>query len=214
MRVTDGLRRHNDHDPTRRRRRPSPALIIALLALFVSLSGTGYAAITITGSNVKNGSLSSVDIKNNSITSADIKNGSLQFRDFRSGELPTAGGGRGGNGSQGTQGAQGAPGAAGSALGFARVAANGTLDPAASKNVQLVSKPSPGVFCLNLTTGTATSIQMTIDNSGADPSKTQVGGTAGAAAAGACPAGADILVATSEDLMGFVDRPFYLAVIG
>jgi hypothetical protein len=212
MRVTDGPQRHSDHDPVRRRRRPSPALVIALVALFVSLGGTSYAAITITGGNVKNGTLSSADVKNNSLTSADIKNGSLQFRDFRSGELPTGGGGRGGNG---TQGAPGAPGAAGSALGFARVAANGALDPTATKNVALVSKPAPGLYCLNLTTGTATSIQMTIDNSGADPSKTQVGGTAApAAVAGACPAGSDILVATSEDLMGFIDRPFYLAVIG
>jgi hypothetical protein len=39
------------------RRRPSPSMLVALLALFVALGGTSYAALTITGKNVRNGSL-------------------------------------------------------------------------------------------------------------------------------------------------------------
>ncbi len=39
---------------SRLRRRISSAHVIALAALFVSLGGTSYAAITITGKNVKN----------------------------------------------------------------------------------------------------------------------------------------------------------------
>jgi hypothetical protein len=35
-------------------RRPSPSMAVALIALFVALGGTGYAALTITGKNVKN----------------------------------------------------------------------------------------------------------------------------------------------------------------
>lgn len=41
--------------------KPSPALAISLIALFVSLGGTGYAAIEITGKNVKHSSLTGSD---------------------------------------------------------------------------------------------------------------------------------------------------------
>ena len=38
--------------------RPSAALVVAVMALFVALGGTGYAALKVTGKNVKNQSLS------------------------------------------------------------------------------------------------------------------------------------------------------------
>ena len=43
-------------------RRPRHATIVAYLALSISLGGTSYAAITITGKNVKDGSLSQKDL--------------------------------------------------------------------------------------------------------------------------------------------------------
>lgn len=70
---------------------------IGLLALFVALGGSAYAAATITGSSVKDGSL----------TGRDIKNRSLTKRDFRAGTLPA--------GRQGVAGPQGAPGPQGAA---------------------------------------------------------------------------------------------------
>lgn len=69
-------------------RRPSPAMVVALIALFVSIGGTSYATLTITGRNVKNGSLTGLDIKNNSLTTSDVKNLSLLARDFKPGQLP------------------------------------------------------------------------------------------------------------------------------
>ena len=188
------------------RRTPSPALIISIVALFVALGGTGYA-ITVTGKNVRNNSLTGRDVKNNSLTTKDIRDRSLRARDFRGGELPIGGGGGG---------APGRPGAAGSALAFARVNGNGAVDAGASKNIALVKKTAPGAYCLNYTAGTATNIVLTIDNSGADPSTSHIGGTAVAAAVGPnCPAGSDIAVGTARDTDGlFVDLPFYIAVIG
>jgi len=59
------------------RRRPSPALLIAATALFVALGGTAYA-LTITGANVRNGSLTGEDIRNRSITQADLRGRSLK----------------------------------------------------------------------------------------------------------------------------------------
>jgi hypothetical protein len=61
---------------------------VATIALFVSLGGTGYAALTITGKDVTNGSLTGIDIRNNSVSSVDIKDGTLLAKDFKAGQLP------------------------------------------------------------------------------------------------------------------------------
>ena len=69
-------------------RRPSPALIISSLALVVATGGTSYAAVMITGQDIKNGTVSSKDIRNNTLKSKDVKNKSLRAKDFRAGDLP------------------------------------------------------------------------------------------------------------------------------
>jgi hypothetical protein len=86
--------------------RPSPALAISLIALFVALGGTGYAAITINGKNIKNNSIPGKKLKNgavtgkklksNAVTGPKVKAGSLDSTDFKAGTL--------------LQGPQGAPG--------------------------------------------------------------------------------------------------------
>ncbi len=60
----------------------SPAGLIAIAALVVSMSGTAYAVATITGADIKNGTVTTRDIKNNSLTGRDIRNGSLSMRDL------------------------------------------------------------------------------------------------------------------------------------
>jgi hypothetical protein len=97
------------------RERPSPAMLVAVLALIVAMSGTGYAALTITGKNVKNGTLTGADVKNNSIGSADVKNGDLLAKDFKAGQLPA--GAQGPKGDKGDKGDQGDPGPATGAAG-------------------------------------------------------------------------------------------------
>jgi hypothetical protein len=94
------------------RRLPSPALIVAIAALFAAMSGTAVAAKLITGKQ----------IANNSIGGADIKNGSLQTKDLsakaRAALQGTTGpqgaaGPAGPAGPKGADGAAGAPGAPG-----------------------------------------------------------------------------------------------------
>lgn len=76
-------------------RLPSPAMTVALLALFTALAGTSYAAVTITGKNVKNSSLTGKDVRNNSLTGSDVKrirgadvsNGSLTASDIKSSSI-------------------------------------------------------------------------------------------------------------------------------
>lgn len=61
------------------RRRPSPALVIALIALFVSLSGVAYGVAT--------GSIDSREIKQNTIRSGDLRNNEIRTRDLRNNEV-------------------------------------------------------------------------------------------------------------------------------
>jgi hypothetical protein len=70
------------------RARLTYANVVATLALFVALGGSSYAAITITGKDVKNSSLTGKDIKNSSLTTSDVKNRSLLAQDFKAGQLP------------------------------------------------------------------------------------------------------------------------------
>jgi hypothetical protein len=92
------------------RHRPQPALVISLVALFVALGGTSYAAITITGENVKNGSLSGTDIKNGSLRGPDVRNGSLTAGDLSANTIASLRGSTGARGATGATGTTGAPG--------------------------------------------------------------------------------------------------------
>ena len=98
--------------------------VVATLALFLALGGTSYAAISITGKNVKNSSLTGKDVKNNSLTGADVKtiksgdvaDRSLLAKDFKTGQLPA--GPKGDTGSAGADGARGAAIISGQATGL------------------------------------------------------------------------------------------------
>ena len=48
-------------------RRPSPSLVISLIALSVALAGTGYAASKINGSKIKNDSIAGKKLKNKAV---------------------------------------------------------------------------------------------------------------------------------------------------
>ena len=67
------------------RRRPSPALIIAMVALFVSLSGVSYGVATgfIDSREIKNNEVRSVDIRNNQIRTRDLRNNQIRGIDIR-----------------------------------------------------------------------------------------------------------------------------------
>ena len=75
-------------------------MIIALIALSVSIGGTSYAAI-----KLPKNSVGAAQLKANSVTGAKVKNKSLKADDFAAGQLPA--------GAQGAQGLQGPQGVAG-----------------------------------------------------------------------------------------------------
>ena len=99
--------------------RPSPAMVVACAALFVSLSGFGYAAIVLPANSV-----GTKHLKRNAVTSAKVKNRSLLGSDFKRGQLPR--GPQGIQGAQGIQGPKGDPGTPATRL-WAYVSATGGL---------------------------------------------------------------------------------------
>jgi hypothetical protein len=67
------------------RRRPSPALVISTIALFVSLSGVSYGVATgfIDSREIKNNEIRSLDIRNNQVRTKDIRNNEVRGIDIR-----------------------------------------------------------------------------------------------------------------------------------
>lgn len=76
---------------------PSPAMLVALIALFVSLGGVGYAATqlkknsvgtkqlkksAVTADKVKDGTLGGADVADGSLTGADLGDGSVGLGDL------------------------------------------------------------------------------------------------------------------------------------
>jgi hypothetical protein len=92
-----------DRTSSRRRRAPSPAMIVACIALFVALGGTSYAAFSLPANSV-----GTLQLKKGAVTSAKVKTHSLTAAAFAPGTLL-----RGPAGPPGTAGAPGAAGAAG-----------------------------------------------------------------------------------------------------
>src|SRR5215218_4390096 len=55
---------------------PSPAMVVAVAALVMSLGGSAYALV-ITGKSIKDGSVTNKDIRNHSLTGNDMRRGSV-----------------------------------------------------------------------------------------------------------------------------------------
>jgi hypothetical protein len=101
---------------------PSASMIVACVALFVALGGVGYAAATINSAQIQNNAIKSVDIKNRGIAKKDLSKKAVKAL-------------TGQKGAPGTKGEAGAPGADGSALAYAYVNADGSVDETRSKGI-------------------------------------------------------------------------------
>ena len=99
-------------------KRPSPAFVVACLALAVALGGTGYAAVVLPANSV-----GTAQLKSGAVVASKVKRHSLVAANFAPGQLPRgqkgakgdtgAAGAAGGQGPAGAQGAQGSQGPAG-----------------------------------------------------------------------------------------------------
>src|SRR4029453_19075923 len=86
-------------------RRPSPAMVVACIALGVSLGGTSYATIT---QVLPRNAVGPIQLRDNSVTSEKVRDFSLRLWDFKRGQLP-----RGPAGPTGPVGPQGPAGGIG-----------------------------------------------------------------------------------------------------
>jgi hypothetical protein len=128
-------------------RKPSPAMIVALISLFVALGGTSFAAVTLTRNSVlskhiKNGQVKRADLGANAVSSAKVLDASLLAQDFAAGQLP-----KGEKGDTGARGDTGPQGPAGSTAGFPGTA-SAEDDPSSTPDLtiatEVVSLPRSG----------------------------------------------------------------------
>ncbi|HEY3021432.1 MAG TPA: collagen-like protein, partial [Solirubrobacteraceae bacterium] len=112
-------------------RRLSYANVMATLAVFVALGGSSYAAL-----KLPRNSVGAKQLRKNAVTGVKVKDSSLSAKDFAAGQLPR--GAQGPPGAQGAPGTTGATGAPGSALAYAHVAADGTVDTANSSGLTVL----------------------------------------------------------------------------
>ncbi|MDX6642743.1 MAG: hypothetical protein QOD76_705 [Solirubrobacteraceae bacterium] len=89
-------------------RRRNPALIVSMVALVMSLGGTGYAAMSLPKNSVGANQLRSA-----AVNSKKVKDGSLHLADFAGGDRPLLKGDSGTRGPAGTAGTNGVDGANG-----------------------------------------------------------------------------------------------------
>ena len=135
-----------------KRFRPSPALVVACVALAFALGGVSYAATVLPRNSV-----GTLQLKANSVNSSKVANGSLLRADFKAGQVPSGPAGPAGPaGAAGPAGPAGAAGAAATAL-WASIDTNGTLvrnkgAASAQKNgtgsYQVVVQPGRDRLCL------------------------------------------------------------------
>src|SRR5918995_2522853 len=187
---------------------PSPAMVVASLALLVALGGTSYAAIQ--------------NVPRNSVTTIHVKDRSLLARDFRAGQIPRGPRGLPGPaGPAGPAGPQGPPGtASGAAVRWALVRPDGGI-AAQSGGITLAAKPGVGQYILAFG-GAVTGRPIIASGAYAADVSDQRGETT----AGPCGGGTEgrtcstsdtnssVFVATRNDAGAPVAHAFYVAVIG
>ena len=66
---------------------PSPSVAVALLALFVALGGTGYAAVKINGKSIKSGTITGNKLKTKTLTGNKLRNKTLTGGKFKNDTL-------------------------------------------------------------------------------------------------------------------------------
>jgi hypothetical protein len=71
-----------------RRLLPSPAMVVAVTALVMSLGGSAYALV-ITGKSIRNGSVTAKDIRNRSLTGTDVRRDKIGGGSIKESSLAT-----------------------------------------------------------------------------------------------------------------------------
>jgi hypothetical protein len=208
------------------RHRPSPAIVVACVALLLALGGVSWAATALPRNSV-----GTAQLKNNAVTSRKVKNRSLLRVDFKNGQIPRGARGpagpagpTGAAGPKGATGARGPTGPAGSSgtanIRWALVRADATIVDRSDANISLTSH-SVGNYILNFGSAIETKLILaSAAHAGGDTGArgpVSAGPCGGTPEGSVCPSGNDtshlrVQTFNAGDVAG--DRAFYVAVIG
>ena len=192
--------------------RPSPATVLASIALLFALGGTSVAAVSVV---LPRNSVGTPQLRNNAVISQKVRNGSLVRADFASGQIPA-----GPSGPAGPQGPSGPAGPAGPGAKWALVRPDGSVI-AQSGGVTLTAKPGVGQYILDF--GAAVTGKLVIASSARanDPGfrgAVSAGPCGGTSEGSACPVGNDVnhvtVITNDAGEKTREDHAFYIAVIG
>ena len=167
-----------------RLRAPSPALVIALIALFVALGGTSYAAITLPKNSV-----GSKQLKKNAVTGLKIKNGAVTASKINTHGLTVPNATNATSATNATNATNAEP------VAFAHVSSTGVVDSANSKGVTGATIYGTSLYCLTGITTTVRGGQATVDYNNAAEEFAQFGLGDDS---GHCPAGTKAFVWTVQ----------------
>lgn len=196
-----------------RRYRPSPATVIACIALLIAIGGTSYAATAVPRNSIGN-----LQLQNDAVTSSKVKNFTLLRQDFKPGQLIA--GPRGLAGPAGPAGPAGAAGPAGPGARWALVRGDGTI-VAQSGGISPTAMPAAGSYILDF--GSPVTGKLIIASSAnatdiGDRGTVSAGPCGGTAEGSSCPSGNDAnhvrVITRKEGDNVAEDHPFYIAVIG
>ena len=143
---------------------------VAYLALFAALGGSAYAAVTVTGKNIKDGTVTGNDVKNSSLGTGKLSPSAVSSLTGRpgpagpQGEKGAAGergpigmtGAQGPKGDQGVAGKDGAPGPPGTARAYGATMGNCSGSPAfcslhsSNRNIAYVVRVGGGIYCVGV----------------------------------------------------------------
>lgn len=131
-----------------RRLRPSPAMVIALIALFVSLGGVGYAATKIGTSQIRDGAVTAAKLHGNAVTRKKIAAHAIGTVKLDNGAVTGAKLASGSVSASKVDSSIVTAGSPGVAFAGVNVAANGTVQRSFNRvgGTITVSHPSTGVY--------------------------------------------------------------------
>ena len=179
--------------------KPSPSMFVSLIALFVALGGTSYAAVTlathsVTGSKIAPNAVTLSKIKTHAVSQSKLRPGAVSPSKLSPSVKKSlaAGGPTGPTGAAGPTGAQGSQ---GTALAYGTFTADGGVRAGSASNLTglQVSNPAAGVYCLSGLTATVKNVSATLDATGAAAGATVAATTHDAPS---CPASTQVEVDT------------------
>jgi hypothetical protein len=190
-------------------KRLSPATVLAALALFVALGGTGVAAVS---QLAPRNSVGTAQLRANAVVSAKVRNGSLRRVDFAPNQIPA--------GARGPAGPAGPPGPAGPGARWALVNPTGSI-VVQSGGISVAAKPGPGQYILNFGSAVAGRLILVSSARANDPEFRGVvsAGPCGGTTEGAvCSVGNDPnhvqVITNNAGETAREDHAFYVAVVG